>query len=361
MKLTKKQLIIIIISAAAILIAATTVALVLIFRDKVEERQVFYYEDFSYVIRDDGKLEIVSYAGTDSKITIPTSIDSRSVASIGEGAFRGNTAISTVKLGAMIRVIGDSAFESCASLQEITWGSFVTDIGKSAFRGCYSLESIELPSTVTSIGEGAFYSCGAATKLVLPAGIKTVPAYAFYGCSSLESAELSAVEHIGDYAFRSCEKLTAVSVDNVKTFGNFAFEKCTGLTSFSIGAGVESIGVGLLRSASNVKTVEVAAGNARYSTSTGALYDLTERCLMYLPPKSDQYVYTLPSDAKTVGNYACEECRYLTWLFSTLHLKALANTHLRIRLVLRVSLPIPHRLTTAIFPTLSPISAATRS
>ena len=69
-KLTKKQLIIII-SSLAVLVAGLVVALILLGR-REEPRTVFYYEDFGYVVRDDGKLEIVSYSGSDDEVSVPT-------------------------------------------------------------------------------------------------------------------------------------------------------------------------------------------------------------------------------------------------------------------------------------------------
>ena len=63
-KLTKKQLIIII-SAVALLAAALAVTLAIAADKEPLERTVFYHGDFGYVIKDDGKLEIVSYSGSD--------------------------------------------------------------------------------------------------------------------------------------------------------------------------------------------------------------------------------------------------------------------------------------------------------
>ena len=131
MKLTKKQLLIII-CAAVILVAAAILTVVLLTRDSGEERTVYYYGDFGYVVKSDGKLEIVSYSGSESDVVIPSAIDSRSVTSIGDGAFLGNK-MKTLKLGTFVTEIGDSAFHSCTSLESISWSSFVKTIGSHAF------------------------------------------------------------------------------------------------------------------------------------------------------------------------------------------------------------------------------------
>ena len=59
MKLTKKQLITII-CVAVVLTVAVTLCLVFLLGGRSGERELFYYNDFTYVIRDDGKIEIVS-------------------------------------------------------------------------------------------------------------------------------------------------------------------------------------------------------------------------------------------------------------------------------------------------------------
>ena len=97
----------IIISASAIFVAAVTVALILILSGGGKERELFHYEDFSYVIRDDGKIEIASYHGTGGKVTVPTAIDGRSVASIGKSAFENDSSVTEITLGALLIEIGE--------------------------------------------------------------------------------------------------------------------------------------------------------------------------------------------------------------------------------------------------------------
>ena len=155
MKLTKKQLIIII-SVAVLLALAVTLTVVLLTRDKPDERMVYYHDDFGYVIRDDGKLEIVSYSGSDSDVVIPSAIDSRSVASIGEGAFLGNK-MRTLKLGTFVTEIKDSAFHSCTSLESVTWSSVLASIDKYAFYMCTSIEKLVIPAYLEELGDNVFF------------------------------------------------------------------------------------------------------------------------------------------------------------------------------------------------------------
>ena len=91
-------------------------------------------EPFDYVIKD-GKITITAYKGNEKSITIPESIDSLPVASIGEGAFK------------------DS------SIEKIILPESVTHIDWFAFSGCKRLCEITIPASVTSVGYGAFDNC----------------------------------------------------------------------------------------------------------------------------------------------------------------------------------------------------------
>jgi hypothetical protein len=77
----------------------------------------------------------------------------------------------------------------------------VTTIGDGAFRGCSSLTSIEIPEGVTTIGDGAFRGCSSLTSIEIPEGVTTIGDWAFYECYNLTSIEIpESVTYIGYYA-----------------------------------------------------------------------------------------------------------------------------------------------------------------
>ena len=81
-----------------------------------------------------------------------------SVTSIGLGAFKGCSALTSITIPYSVTSIGDEAFRGCHSLTSVTIGNSVTSIGEGAFGQCYSIktvicEAIEVPE----LGDDVFY------------------------------------------------------------------------------------------------------------------------------------------------------------------------------------------------------------
>ena len=61
----------------------------------------------------------------------------------------------------------------------------VTSIGNCAFYGSSALTSISIPESVTSIEWGAFQECSTLTSITIPKGVTSIGEAAFWGCSGL--------------------------------------------------------------------------------------------------------------------------------------------------------------------------------
>ena len=61
--------------------------------------------------------------------------------------------------------IGDSAFFGCSALTSVTIPASVTSIGDEAFFDCTGLTSISIPASVTSIGDRVFTECSELTAI----------------------------------------------------------------------------------------------------------------------------------------------------------------------------------------------------
>ena len=124
--------------------------------------------------------------------------------------------------------IGESAFSGCKALSSIVIPNSVTEIGESAFRGCEALTSIVIPDSVTKIGKSAFESCKSLISIVIPNSVTEIEESAFRGCKALTSIVIpDSVTEIERNAFKGCEALTSIVIPNsVKTIGGFAFSGC---------------------------------------------------------------------------------------------------------------------------------------
>ena len=240
-------------------------------------------------------------------VVIPESVTyngtTYSVTSIGEDAFFGCSALTSIEIPNSVTSIGEYAFRNCTSLTSIEIPNSVTSIVNYAFEYCTGLASVEIPSSVTSIGSYAFYYCTGLTSIVvdgnntkydsrencnaiietetntliigfkntvIPNSVTNIGERAFYDCTGLTSIEIpNSVTSIGAYAFRNCTGLTSIEIPNsVTSIGYSAFEYCTGLTSIEIPSSVTSIGYCAFRWCTGLTCVVI--GNSVTSIGSSA-------------------------------------------------------------------------------------------
>ena len=188
---------------------------------------------------------LTKYVGPGGDVTVP-----EGVTSIGDGAFRCCSRLTSITLPDSVTSIGGEAFSGCSSLTSITLPDGVTSIGDKTFKGCKKLadpegfvivkgvlydycgssRKIVVPDSVTSIGNGAFYICSRLTSITLPDGVTSIGNWAFSDCSSLTSITIpDSVMSIGECAFSGCESLTNVTLpENITAIGGDLFgESCS--------------------------------------------------------------------------------------------------------------------------------------
>ena len=158
---------------------------------------------YTYVILDDGTVEIRSYTGHRRYITIPEMIEGRVVSSIGDFAFAGQTRLREVGLPSGLTHIGRYAFQNCANLVSVIIPEKVTEIETGAFRGNARLSTVAFSgnSTLTTIGDYAFAECGHLERIELPASLQNINASAFYATTALHHIGVQQ----GNTAFQSKE------------------------------------------------------------------------------------------------------------------------------------------------------------
>lgn len=191
--------------------------------------------------------------------------------------------LKKVVIGEGVESIGEKAFLGCSALTSLTIPNTVTGIGESAFQSCSSLPSVTIPDGVTSIGFRAFSGCSALTSVSIPGSVKTIDVEAFSGTSLSSIVLPEGVTSLGNNCFNS-DKLTYAELPNslttlgggslgysltnlkissseigpswfkwmtslkevvlgegVSTIGSEAFSGCSGITSLSLPNTVTSI------------------------------------------------------------------------------------------------------------------------
>ncbi len=149
---------------------------------------------FTYVILDDGTVEIRSYTGNRRYVSVPYMIDGRVVSSIGDFAFSGQQRIREITLPSGITYIGCYAFELCDELRTITIPAGVQTIDDYAFTKAVRLRNVifESGSMLHSLGDGVFSFCINLDEIILPKSLERVNGSAFFGTSSLKNIYVNA-------------------------------------------------------------------------------------------------------------------------------------------------------------------------
>ncbi len=299
--------------------------------------------------------------------------DSSVLETIGNNAFAGCAALTSVTLPSSVKEIGSGAFAQTAlgsidlhetqitkladelfsgsSVQTVTLPDACKEIGESAFEACTQLESVYGLENVTTVGNRAF--CLAGISSVQFGSDVTIGEEAFAGNTRLANVTFGGKVYVGDEAFAEsgltslnisgegsyvgvsafarCNALNAVNIDGVTTIGDNAFYYCEQLTSVSAD-GAERIGVGSFEGCRSLQTVSAEnateVGDAAFYpytyTENGGSYIDTSLETVSIPKAevigADAFAYAvyatnieMPS-VKKIGNNAFYRNRLLTEL-----------------------------------------------
>lgn len=215
--------------------------------------------DFAYEILPDGTVEITEYTGSETHLSIPSTLYGYKVTGIGENAFLWCDSLIDITIPDGVTYIGDYAFKNCQNLERITIPESVTSIGMFAFGYCYNLEEIILPENVTYIGSCAFWDCSTLKEILIPEGITIINDGTFNGCATLTKVTLpEGVTSIGDNAFYRCEFLSEITIpERVTSIGDLAFWGCISLTEITIPENVEIVGYDAFHDCTSLETMYI--------------------------------------------------------------------------------------------------------
>ena len=261
-------------------------------------------------------------------VTLPPSL-----VTIGGGGFSGCSALKSINL-THLTTIGDYAFQGCSSLTSLTIPAGVTQINHGAFSNCTGLKKIILHDRVTVIDTDAFHSCTGITSITIPDSVKTIGGGAFTYCYRLSNVDLgNGVRELGANCFSRCPYLETITFpDSVVSIGQTAFSGCEALQEVIIGAGMKDVHCSAFDNCKKITGFILSEKNPHLNVDRGVLYteDWSELVLMpdgfsgpydVLPGTVEIGGYscygtgltsvTIPSNVKTVDNYAFDACEQL--------------------------------------------------
>ena len=166
----------------------------------------------------------------DSKYEVP-----KTVKSIEQSAFEGNTNLSTVIIPDNVTEIKLCAFMDCSSLSKVVLPSNLKEISYSAFKNCSSLTDIDIPSSVTTVNFGAFYNCYSLKNVTIPFNVTKIYYHAF-GYSDSDTSDNDDSQKISDFKIY-CYSGTAgeqYAKDNGFDYELITAEKPANVTGFKV-------------------------------------------------------------------------------------------------------------------------------
>ena len=114
---------------------------------------------------------VTGYSGTDTAISIPSTIRNMPVTAIADKAFYGRKELTAITIPNTVTTIGNRAFYQCSGLVRMTLPDSVTKLGSYAFARCTSLNAVTLSENLTALEDYTFYACFELTSLRIPASV----------------------------------------------------------------------------------------------------------------------------------------------------------------------------------------------
>jgi hypothetical protein len=200
-----------------------------------------------------------------TEVVIPDTI-----ATIGYRAFYNCSGLKTVTMPDSVTKIGGEAFANCTGLTQLTLSKNVTSIGEYAFENCKGIKTISIPNGVSSLSKGIFKACTGLTEMTIPGNISTIEAEAFDNCTGIKKITIpDNINNIGNDAFYGCTGLTEVTLsNNLTTIGEAAFYGCTGLKTIIIPDTVTTIESSAFKGCRGLKQITLSKGLTAISAST---------------------------------------------------------------------------------------------
>ena len=246
---------------------------------------------WKYIVLEDGTLSLTSgvmyekaYLGSDTAVTVPVSIDGKSVSEVGDYAFYKITTLQSVTIPSNILTIADGSFEGCTALKTLTIRDGVKIIGTGAFQNCSKLNTVTLPDSVLQIATNAFTGT------------------AFYNNSS---NWMDGGLYISKHLIRVTSSVTTFSIkDGTLTVALGAFSGCAKLTTVNLPASLKRIYWNSIGALAKFNAINADSANKYYCSVDGVLYSKDMTQLIIYPSAKADTSYTIPDGVKSIENSA---------------------------------------------------------
>lgn len=328
------------------------------------ETEIYYGDDFNYVVLEDDTAKIVGYNWKNDQVIIPEMLDGHVVSEIGEAAFYGDLNFGPCLYSAIlpntIRRIEREAF-NYNNLLWINLPERITEIGESAIdawkstcivsRNTYAekycknndiqfIYTDDYPEPLSFIvdWDGEYQYCaigngpaaisdywGNDAEIIVPPtlggrAVEEIRPHAFYygpGDSdySVKSVELpEGIKKLGRECFSCRYGLTSIILPkSVESIGDGAFFGCESLSSISLPDSVSEIGTNPFIGCYALEKVDISIKNPHFEIIEGSLYSIADKRLIctFAVDNIDFRVY-VQDGTKIIGAYAFDAIERLS-------------------------------------------------
>lgn len=149
-------------------------------------------------------------------VTIPTTLDGKTVTSLGSSAFESATNITEIIIPNTVKIIEYGAFRNCTKLAKVDLGN-IEEMSFDVFTGCTSFTTITIPKTLKEVyGLNPCLDNPNITNIIFEEGLTVIPENLCANTGITNITIPSSVKKIELWAFRNCTKLDKITIlDNV--------------------------------------------------------------------------------------------------------------------------------------------------
>ena len=287
-------------------------------------------DGWSYETNSNGTLTITGYSGTETKVTVPATIDGKNVSGIGSSAFYNNKVLEEVTVSEGIQSIGQQAFSMStlkklwlpASLNTFKDGEDVCELEgiyvDSASQYYKDVDGVLYNKNMTTLVK--YPSKKTASTFTVPNGVTKLEDCSMDSNTSLQKVVLpDSLKEVGYWSFMNCSNLSDITLpEQCKSVGQYAFSG-TALTSFYIPAALETLMSGTFLN-TDISSITVSPQNTTfYIDGKGGLYkhnqsvfypangnQIHRGCETLLYYYGEDAEYTILDGTITIETYAIE-------------------------------------------------------